>query len=219
MTTKRKILKFFLIFIIVIFILFVTVIGYFTLFNYYYIDSPCIIIYYEQNNCIRTINRPGPSPIIYLLEEDFANAKIESFLDKYEIMASGAGCNYAKTKTNFLEVGSPPLKVQLERVDDRLRVNNKLLEKGEEFQVTDIFFLHPWGVHKLIIKNLGLVDICDLNEALEKFKDEYEIDKHSIKVEPRIVVIGEHGTYFSPIKGLIILIIFILALNKAIKIK
>ena len=214
MAKKRRVLKFSLIFILALLILFVILTGYFALFTKCRMDAPCRVLYDEANNCVKTSFMP---PISYLLNEDFAGAKIESFLTYFSITCGGAGCDYTNTENYSLEIGRPPLKVELERINGDLKVNGAFFKKGEEFGTINIFSLHPWEIYTLSIKNFGLVDICGLDEFSDEDKD--KIKTHNIEIKPRLVVIGRHGSYFSPIKGLLILLVLILALNKARKIK
>lgn len=155
-------------------------------------DFPCSEKFVSEKECVET-NRP---------EEDNAY-RIQSFLTTYTAGWSGGGCLYSKSETDTLTIETSIKNVLLERDNDILRVDGKVLEKGSEFRYTNIFHWNSWIVSQIRFKNTGLVTYC-----------------RSVSKNERIIVIGRFGTKVSLLKGLSILTIPILVLtyfNRSLK--
>jgi len=215
-----------LIFILIIFICYTIITG---IFVYYlsekYIDSPCFVMYKQENNCIEItdksyyynvyllnqlkqqgvdinsiINSPDYyyNPGYYLLQRgvNINPPQIEIFLTYFKARAHGSGCLYRSSQNKFLEVDTFVTKIKIEKESgDFIKVNNRLIKKNEKLKIIKIFYPNPWLVAKLEFENLGLVSECD--SPFESLKSQ------------RIVIIGRYGTEFSSSKGFLILTILI----------
>ncbi|HET7087324.1 MAG TPA: hypothetical protein VFL17_01610 [Anaerolineae bacterium] len=142
-----------------------------------WIDFPCSVRYVRKDDCLLPINLEGWRP-----------PQIESALDRYEAGWSGEACDYHTSDTRVLFVQTPILNLSLEIVDDTLKVNGSILDKGAEFQAINILNWNPWRISRIRFENLGLLPYCDS------------------RVEGKTLqVYGRYGTEVSPIKGVLLL--------------
>jgi len=124
-----------------------------TVFPFGFADFPCFVGYDEQSSCIQS------DPEMDYLEIN-QNGRIQVFLTVHDVRFSGGGCNYENSNNDQLNVATSVLNLKIEREEDTLKVNGKLVPEGGEFKYTKFWNLNPWTVYRLEIKNRGLTPVC-----------------------------------------------------------
>ena len=145
-----------------------------------FMDFPCSIEYVEQDDCI----------LSYWSEQDNGkySSRIEIYLTSYAAGFRGGGCLMKKSETNTLDVPTSVIDLRFEMNGSRLKVNDEVLDEGEEFHLTDFFTWDPWIISRIRFMNLGSVTECQ-----------------TVSDHRRIVIIGSYGTEVSLGKGLSLL--------------
>jgi hypothetical protein len=152
-----------------------------------FMDFPCYVEYVEQDDCVLSHR--------YEDETGENTSQIEVFLTTYMAGFHGGGCNYKKSEANALDVQTSIVDFRLERDDSILKVNGKILEKGETFQKTKLLNWSPWIVSRIRFDNLGIVSDCE-----------------SDSTHRRTVIVGSYGTEVSTVKGVLITSVIILGI-------
>ncbi len=143
------------------------------------IDFPCPATYAEEDDCILLYTPVG--------EGDDYSSQIEIFLTSYAAGFSGGGCNHKRSETNVITVQTFVRDLSIVKDGSLLRVDGKVLERGEKFLATNAFHINPWVISRLKFVNLGLVPDCQSGSQ-----------------HHRVVILGSYGTEISLLKGLLI---------------
>ncbi|GBD34800.1 hypothetical protein HRbin35_00551 [bacterium HR35] len=167
------------------------------------------IYYDEANNCF--LIRPNP---LFLYRAGYYHSRYEEYEKLREaanktdakIVTFFSPCVYKESKLNFLDVSLEGRVLRIETFGEGIedvKVNNKILTKGQSLKSSDFFVINPWFVYRQEVKNLGLLPNCNNPTGEKKF-----------------VIIGKADYDYTPFKGIFILTSLIAGLifvNKQLK--
>jgi hypothetical protein len=166
-----------------------------------YVDFPCFSsyeqVYDQEERCAKVWNSSAGNA-------SDQKPRIEYYVSEYSWFWMGGGCDSESSDTNQLLLSTPAKNFSLERAGDSLKVNTRVLAPEGTIQRVGLISMHPWVVHRVEIKNLGVVPICG-SESEQK----------------RLVVAGYHNTEISPLKGLSLILVLLVGLrltNKRLKV-
>jgi hypothetical protein len=154
-----------------------------------FIDFPCFVRYNEAEDCISMENASGRWDKV---QDD---ARIETFLTTYKAGWSGGGCNHKIASEDTLEQNTSVGTLTLDREGETLKVDGRILGKGQSFKRTHALIWNPWIIAQTQFTNVGVVADCESESPAR-----------------RLVVIGRYGTQISLVKGGSILIALIAGL-------
>jgi hypothetical protein len=173
----RKILKFVILLVVILLFGCDILLGLTTTVLRGHMDFPCFNRFIEASHCM---------DLSYSHLEPNAAAQIEVFMNYHDAGYWGASCDYQASNGSTLEFNTVAGRLNLIRVGETLIVNGETLTPGMVYRRTNLFYFHPWAIGKVEIQNLGVMTTCDSD------------------VEPRLVIIGRHGSELSVWKGIIV---------------
>jgi hypothetical protein len=158
------------------------------------VDFPCGIWYDDTRDCVRA------APWL----EGYGRKRtawIEVFLSSYSVGWVGMGCEYQSTSELARPIMTPKanlpaLNLRFERETDSVWLNNRKLEKGENFQTVDLRDANPWIISRIELTNYGVVAECDDSAPTARGNP-----------TPHPVLIGQYGTEVSDLKGAAIILV------------
>lgn len=123
-----------------------------------------------------------------------SNASFEVSVTTFYAGASGGGCFHKISDSNTIA----GMGVTFERDGDVVKIDGRSLAAGEGFKGTDYFGVDPWTIRRYEFKNLGVLRDCrgSLNQSVGN---------------ARLIVDGTSGSEISLLKGLLMLVILLLA--------